>query len=135
MTVMIVDDSSVMRMVVERTLRQTGLEITEILAAGDGLDALALLRAREPGAPPLRLILSDINMRGMNGFEFVETMRAERLMEHVPVVMITTESNEPNVRRALAAGAAGYIRKPFTAEQLKAAVSRLLKAAPLPAAS
>ena len=127
MTVLIVDDSTVMRKVVERTLRQAGLDLDEVLDAANGQDALAVLRARNEGAAPLKLILSDINMPVMDGFEFVEAMRAEHLMQGVPVIMITTEGSEPHVRRALAAGAAGYIRKPFTAEQVKVSVLGLLK--------
>jgi two-component system, chemotaxis family, chemotaxis protein CheY len=125
-SVLIVDDSSVMRKVIGRTLLQTGLEITEMLEAENGLDALTLIRARGTEKPALCLILIDVNMPVMNGFEFVEQMRAESLMPKVPVVMITTEASEAQVRRAVAAGAAGYIRKPFTADQLKCCVARLV---------
>ncbi len=126
MTVLIVDDSSVMRKVVGRTLLQAGLVMTEVLEAANGLDALALMRARGAECAALRLILTDVNMPGMDGFEFVERMRAEALMPLVPVVMVTTETSEPTVRRALAVGAAGYIRKPFTADQVKASVLKLV---------
>jgi two-component system chemotaxis response regulator CheY len=123
---MIVDDSSVMRKVVERTLRQAGLSISEVLEASDGLEALALLRARMPELARPRLILSDVNMPIMNGFEFVEQLRDQALMEDVPVVMITTESAELQVRRAIGAGVAAYMRKPFTAEQMKAILLQVL---------
>jgi two-component system chemotaxis response regulator CheY len=125
-TVLIVDDSSVMRKVIGRTLLQAGLEMTEVLEAENGLDALALVRARATESRTLRLILIDINMPVMSGFEFVERMREEGLMPEVPVVMITTEASEPQVRRAVTSGAAGYIRKPFTAAQLKSCVARLV---------
>ena len=129
MTVLIVDDSSVMRKVVERTLRQAGLDLSEVLVASNGLEALELLRSRSADSARLELILSDINMPTMDGFQFVEQMRAEHLMQNVPVVMITTEGTELHVRRALVAGAAAYIRKPFTAEQVKACLLPLIKAA------
>jgi two-component system chemotaxis response regulator CheY len=115
-----------MRKVIGRTLLQAGLDMTEVLEAANGLDALALMRTRGTECPALRLILTDINMPGMDGFEFVERMRAEALMPQVPVVMITTETSEPTVRRALAVGAAGYIRKPFTADQVKASLLKLV---------
>jgi two-component system chemotaxis response regulator CheY len=126
MTVLIVDDSAVMRKVIGRTLSQAGLETTEVLEAGNGLEALMLLRARTADHPTVELILSDINMAVMGGFEFVERLRAESLMGNVPVVMISSEASESQVRRALATGASGYIRKPFTADQIKATVTRLV---------
>ena len=65
------------------------------------------------------LILSDINMPSMDGLEFLRQIRAQNLAPGVPVVMITTESSEEHVKQAIQAGAQGYIRKPFTAEQVK----------------
>lgn len=123
---LIVDDSAVMRKVIERALRQAGLELSEVLQASNGEEALQLLR--ENGSP-LSLILSDINMPVMDGLQFLETRRQENLAEGVPVVMITTEGNESFVLRAIAAGAQGYICKPFTAEQVKVRVLPLLRAA------
>jgi len=75
------------------------------------------------------LILSDINMPTMDGLEFLRQIRAQELAVGVPVVMITTESSEEHVRQAILAGAQGYIRKPFTAEQVKERVLPLLAAA------
>ena len=115
-----------MRKVIERALRQAGLELSEVLQASNGEEALQLLR--ENGSP-LSLILSDINMPVMDGLQFLETRRQENLAEGVPVVMITTEGNESFVLRAIAAGAQGYICKPFTAEQVKVRVLPLLRAA------
>jgi two-component system, chemotaxis family, chemotaxis protein CheY len=124
---LIVDDSAVMRKVIERALRQAGLELSEVLQASNGEEALQLLR--ESGSKPLSLILSDINMPVMDGLQFLETRRQENLAQGVPVVMITTEGNESFVLRAIAAGAQGYICKPFTAEQVKVRVLPLLRAA------
>jgi two-component system chemotaxis response regulator CheY len=75
------------------------------------------------------LIISDINMPVMDGLQFLEARREEKLAAGVPVVMITTEGSEPFVLRAIAAGAQGYICKPFTADQVKARVLPLLQAA------
>jgi two-component system chemotaxis response regulator CheY len=125
---LIVDDSAVMRKVVERALRQAGLELTEVLQASNGEEGLQVLRENQ-GASSLALILSDINMPVMDGLQFLETRRQENLAEGVPVVMITTENNETFVLRAIAAGAQGYICKPFTAEQVKMRVLPLLRAA------
>jgi two-component system chemotaxis response regulator CheY len=111
---MIIDDSSVMRKIVERSLRQAGLDISEVMEAGNGLEALAAIALKKPD-----LILSDINMPAMNGLEFVKKLQDVPGMKDVPVVMITTEASESHVVEALSYGAKGYIRKPFTPEQVK----------------
>ena len=129
MRALIIDDSAVMRKVIERALRQSGLGITEILEASNGEEALGVLRADNASPTKIGLILSDINMPVMDGLQFLEARRDQRLAEGVPVVMITTEGSEPFVLRAIAAGAQGYICKPFTADQVKARVIPLLQAA------
>ena len=121
---LIVDDSSVMRKIVERALRQAGLDAMVVFEAGSGADGLEVLRSKQ-----VDLILSDINMPSMDGLEFVRQIRAQNLAPGVPVVMITTESSEEHVKQAIEAGARGYIRKPFTAEQVKERVLPLLSAA------
>lgn len=121
---LIVDDSSVMRKIVERALRQAGLDPLVVHEAGCGSEGLELLKAKQ-----VDLILSDINMPSMDGLEFLRQIRAQKLASGVPVVMITTESSEEHVKQAIQAGARGYIRKPFTPEQVKERVLPLLGAA------
>ncbi|HEX3892793.1 MAG TPA: response regulator [Terracidiphilus sp.] len=120
---LIVDDSSVMRKIVERALRQAGLDSLLVSEAGNGAEGLDLLRAKQ-----FDLILSDINMPSMDGLEFLRQIEAQNLAPGVPVVMITTESSEEHVKHAIQAGAKGYIRKPFTSEQVKERVLPLLSA-------
>src|SRR5271167_1680401 len=122
--VLIVDDSSVMRKIVERSLRQAGLEPLVVVEASNGVDGLEVLKGQQ-----VHLILSDINMPSMDGLEFLRQIRAQNLAPDVPVVMITTESSEEHVRQAILSGAQGYIRKPFTAEQVKERVLPLVRAA------
>ena len=121
---LIVDDSSVMRKIVERSLRQAGLDPLVVFEAGSGTDGLELLKTQQ-----VELILSDINMPSMDGLEFLRQLRAQNLAPGVPVVMITTESSEEHVKQAILSGAQVYIRKPFTAEQVKERVLPLLNAA------
>jgi len=118
---LIVDDSSVMRKIVERALRQAGLDPMVVHEAGSGTEGLELLKTKQ-----VDLILSDINMPSMDGLEFLRQIRAQNLAPGVPVVMITTESSEEHVKQAILAGAQGYIRKPFTAEQVKERVLPLI---------
>ena len=112
--VLIVDDSSVMRKIVERSLRQSGIELGQVSEAGNGAEALAVLQQGK-----VDLILCDINMPVMDGLEFVKQLPSVENARGVPVVMITTEGSEGHVVQALSAGARGYIRKPFTADQVK----------------
>src|ERR1700740_1903534 len=97
---LIVDDSSEMRKIIVRALRQAGLDLQVVHEAGTGQEALEVLRANH-----VDLILTDINMPCMDGLEFVRQMRAQGLGEGVPVVMITTESSEMHVKEAIHAGA------------------------------
>lgn len=121
---LIVDDSAVMRKIVERALRQAGLSLANVFEAASGVEALDIVRQQH-----VDLILSDINMPNMDGLEFLRQLRAQDLAPDVPVVMITTEGSEDHVREAIVAGAQGYIRKPFTAEQVKERVLPLVGAA------
>jgi two-component system, chemotaxis family, chemotaxis protein CheY len=111
---LIVDDSSVMRKIVERSLRQAGIELEKVVEASNGAEALGALNEN-----PVDLILCDINMPVMDGLEFVRQVGSVENGKGVPVVMITTEGSESHVVQALSAGARGYIRKPFTPEQVK----------------
>ncbi|MFZ0803812.1 MAG: response regulator [Terriglobales bacterium] len=122
---LIVDDSSVMRKIVERSLRQAGLDLAEVREAGNGAEALGALK--DSGVD---LILCDINMPVMDGIEFLRQLQGQENAKGVPVVMITTEGSESHVVQALSMGARGYIRKPFTPEQVKEHVIPLLEKKP-----
>jgi two-component system, chemotaxis family, chemotaxis protein CheY len=111
---LIVDDSSVMRKIVERSLRQAGIDLAQVFEAGNGAEALSLLAETR-----VDLILCDINMPVMDGLEFVKQLAGVENAKGVPVVMITTEGSEAHVVQALSCGARGYIRKPFTLDQVK----------------
>ncbi len=118
---LIVDDSSVMRKIVERSLRQAGINLVEVKEASNGAEALGVLN---DGA--VDLILCDINMPVMDGLEFLRQLKSVASAQSTPVVMITTEGSESHVVQALSVGARGYIRKPFTPEQVKEHVIPLL---------
>ncbi|MEO5363661.1 MAG: response regulator [Magnetococcus sp. DMHC-8] len=124
MRVLIVDDSSVMRKIVARGLRQAGFQIDEILEAGNGQEGMDVLQ----GSKPVDLILSDWNMPVMDGLTFVKTVRSGPLaMQAIPIVMVTTEGGESKVEAADAAGANGHIKKPFTPEMLQEVLTKFMK--------
>ncbi len=112
--VLIVDDSAAIRKILQRVLRQTEMPIGSIYEAGDGIEALAMLEQQTVG-----LILSDINMPNMDGLEMLSKIKSMNAYKSVPVIMITTEGNQNKVMEAVSLGAAGYVRKPFTTEQIK----------------
>jgi two-component system, chemotaxis family, chemotaxis protein CheY len=119
---LIVDDSSVMRKIVERCLRQAGMDLGQVLEASNGAEGLALASENT-----FDLILSDINMPVMDGLEFVRRLKEMDNAKNVPIVMITTEGGEKSVLEALSLGAKGYIRKPFTPDQVKEHVIPVLR--------
>lgn len=121
-TILIVDDSAMMRKIVLRALTLAGLDFQKVLEAGDGKEALELLKAHT-----VELIMCDINMPVMSGLELLRAMREQNLAAGVPVVMVTTESSAEHVREAVAVGASGYIRKPFTPDHVKQKVLALLR--------
>jgi two-component system chemotaxis response regulator CheY len=118
---LIIDDSFVMRKIVERSLRQAGIDLAEVWEARNGVEGLGALRRSA-----VDLILCDIYMPVMDGIEFLRQLQGVPNAEGVPVVVITAESRESHVAQALLIGARGYIRKPFTAEQVKEHVLPLL---------
>ena len=120
---LIVDDSSVMRKIVTRSLRQAGIELDGVLEAGDGWEALAVLEQT-----PIDLILCDINMPAMNGLEFLRMLQGVENARQAAVVMITTEGSEASVREAMSCGARAYIRKPFTPDQIKQQIVAVMEA-------
>jgi two-component system chemotaxis response regulator CheY len=119
--VLVVDDSAAIRKILQRVLRQTGMAIRTIYEAGDGQEALTVLRAQKP-----RLVLTDINMPNMDGLQLLAAIKAVPEWRDLPVVMITTEGGEGKVGEAVRLGAAGYVRKPFTADQIKEKLAGIL---------
>lgn len=117
--ILIVDDSSTMRKIISRSLRQAGLPVDEIYEAGDGIEALSVMEGKT-----IQLILSDINMPNMDGMEFIKCVRAKG--NSTPIVMITTEGGEDILKEALNNGASDSIKKPFTPDQLNEKLGGLL---------
>jgi two-component system chemotaxis response regulator CheY len=122
--VLVVDDSAAIRKILTRVLRQTGMAIQTIHEAGDGQEALAVVAQHR-----IDLVLSDINMPKMDGLQLLASLKASPQWQEIPVVMITTEGGETKVAEAVRLGAAGYVRKPFTADQIKEKLVGILEQA------
>jgi two-component system chemotaxis response regulator CheY len=119
--ILIVDDSAAIRKILQRVLGQAEIPIGTVYEAGDGAAALEILKKQ-----PVGLILSDINMPNMDGLQLLGHIRANEQWRKLPVIMITTEGAAAKVQEAVALGATGYVRKPFTAEQIKEKLAGLL---------
>lgn len=120
MRVLVVDDSPTMRRIITNTLKKLGY--VDIAEAGDGVEAIQHVAAARPA-----LILTDWNMPRMGGEEFIKTVRQNREMRNVPVLVVATRAESADVVLALQTGFDDYVLKPFTAETLKQKVERLVR--------
>jgi two-component system chemotaxis response regulator CheY len=121
LNIMIVDDSPVMRAFIRKVVGLTGLDVGECCEAGDGEDALRLLRERW-----VDLVLTDINMPRMNGEELVRRMESDEVFRTIPVIVVSTDSSHSRIQQMLALGASGYMSKPFLPEALRDEVEKVL---------
>jgi len=117
---LVVEDSPTMRQMIAFSLKR--LQNTKIIEAVDGLDALRKLSAEEK----IDLILTDINMPGMDGLKLVSLVRQNASLRDIPIIIITTEGAEEDRERGLALGANAYIAKPIQSSHLIRTISELL---------
>jgi two-component system chemotaxis response regulator CheY len=116
-TILTVDDSKSIRQMVSFVLKGADYEVIE---AEDGVDALNKL------TPEVKLVLSDLNMPNMDGIELIKAIRANPAYRFLPVIMLTTESQDDKKQAGKSAGATGWIVKPFNPDQLTAVVKKIL---------
>ena len=120
-TVLVVDDSPVMRTFIRRVMKLAGFEDAEYLEASDGHEALERLEARRAD-----VVLTDITMPRMGGEEFLEEMERRGMLSSMPALVISTDATRDCLQRMLTLGARGYISKPFTPESLREQLDRVL---------
>ncbi len=120
--VLIIDDSAVMRKIIQRNIMQSGLLVDEFVEAGDGREGL-----EKATTANVDLILCDWNMPNMTGIDFVKALRGSGQKNNIPIVMVTTEGSDAKIEEAKNSGANGYLTKPFTPEQLKAKLGNFLQ--------
>lgn len=119
--VLLVDDSSTMRKIIGRSLRQAGIAFDNIFEAGDGVEALAILENET-----VDIVLSDINMPNMDGISFLREKSGKEHLKDIPVLMISTETGEDIIGEAKSLGAVGAIKKPFTPDKVNEVLGPLL---------
>ena len=123
--ILIIDDSQVMRSILESALRHIVLDLTEVLHAANGSEGLLVLENSATQDRPLDLILCDVHMPLMNGLDFLLEKQRRNLAPGVPLLMITADATDPQVLKAVAAGAQGAISKPFTLQQVQSSMESL----------
>ena len=117
-TIMTVDDSASVRQMVSFTLKDAGYEVVE---AADGRDALTKVNGS-----PVHMVITDLNMPNLDGIGLIRELRAKPGFKFIPIVMLTTESQDSKKQEGKAAGATGWIVKPFKSDQLLAVVKKVL---------
>jgi two-component system, chemotaxis family, chemotaxis protein CheY len=121
--ILAVDDSKIIRKIISGAVDLLGYDFLE---AGDGRQGLqALIEHKDD----VSLVLLDWNMPNLNGIETLEAIKADPATRHIPVMMVTTESERANVVRAVKAGASNYLTKPFSQEDLIAKIMECLEGA------
>jgi len=115
--ILTVDDSASVRQMVKFTLSDAGYTVSEAI---DGQDALAKLEQ------PCNLVITDLNMPNLDGIGLIRKVRANPALKGLPIVMLTTESQDARKQEGKAAGATGWIVKPFTPQQMLAVVKRII---------
>ncbi len=118
-TILTVDDSASMRQMISFTLKQAGYNVVE---AQDGQDALNKLSANE-----INMVITDLNMPNMDGITLIKEVRKLPQYKFMPMIMLTTESQDDKKQEGKAAGATGWIVKPFNPEQLVGVVKKVLR--------
>jgi two-component system, chemotaxis family, chemotaxis protein CheY len=127
--ILVVDDSGTMRGMIKRTIGMCGLDIGEIYEAANGIEALAQMHEHD-----VAVILLDINMPIMNGVKLLSRMQDDQRLAHIPVIIASTEGSETRIAELTAAGARGYVRKPFRPEQLRDVLTPIIAPSAQPAA-
>lgn len=120
--ILVVDDSKIIRGVISKTLHLSNIEIGTIYEAGNGKEALEILKNNW-----VDLILTDINMPEMNGVELIDEISKDEVLRTIPIAIISTEGSQLRVEELKSKGVKAYLRKPFTPESLKNMIVDLLK--------
>ena len=119
--VLIIDDSAAMRAFIRRVFDLSGLEVERIFEAGDGHEAIQLLDREQ-----VDVILTDINMPGMDGEEFIQRFAALGPARTTPIIVVSTDATTARRERLMELGASGYLIKPFAPEMLQREIERVL---------
>ena len=120
--ILLVDDSNVVKAVLMKILAGSSLPINQVFDAANGVEALKIL-----GVNTMDLVITDINMPLMDGFELVERMRLDMMLKNIPVIIISTEGSLSSISNLQEMGIKGYVRKPFVTEEILSILTEVLR--------
>ena len=124
LNILIVDDSKLTRKAIRRIIGMLELEVDALFEAADGVEAIETIN----GDVKIDLVLADLNMPKMTGIEMIYELRGNEATKSIPVVIVSTESSTTRIEALLADGAADYLHKPFTPEQIREVLQRTVGA-------
>ena len=119
LNILIVDDSNVMRKIVLKSIKISGIHVAEVYEASNGQEAIELMCKKK-----VDLVMADINMPVMNGEEMIDAMKDNPVMNKIPVIVISTEGSEQRIERLLNKGAI-FLHKPFSPEMFKDTIQKI----------
>jgi len=119
--VLVVDDSSVMRSMIIKTMNMSGLELGEVTQAANGMEALGLLKEKW-----VDLVVADINMPVMNGEEMINRMMEDPEFKAIPILVVSTEASQARIESLMNKGAR-FIKKPFSPELIRNTIVKMLR--------
>ncbi|MGC3970707.1 MAG: response regulator [Pirellulales bacterium] len=122
LNILIVDDSATTRAVIRKTIKLAGVKTTAVDEAADGCAALEFLADHE-----VHLVFADLNMPKMGGDELIRRMADDARFSHIPVIVVSTEGSQTRLGEILLPIVAGFIRKPFTPEQMRETILKVLE--------
>ena len=119
--ILVVDDSLPTRSIIKKAIKTSGFKVGRMFDASNGREALDVLNREW-----LDLVLTDYNMPVMNGLELIKEMKKDSSLENIPIVIVTTEGSRKRVEEFLESGASDYIKKPFTPEEVRLKLNRII---------
>ena len=119
--VLLVDDSATVRAVMAKTLKLAQIDMGDFFTAANGREALEVLRAKW-----IDLVITDLNMPEMTGAELVDEMTSDEQLKSIPVIVVTTEGSVTRIEDLKQKGVRGYVRKPFTPEQIREMIIKVM---------
>jgi two-component system, chemotaxis family, chemotaxis protein CheY len=116
--IMIVDDVTSIRQIVSKVFQDVGYQVTEAARGDEALDLAKLKR--------VHLVITDVEMPGMNGLELIKSLRELKSYKTTPILILARDASDVNIKKAETLGASGFIEKPFTPERLLSVVNQVL---------
>lgn len=120
MKLLVADDSRLIRGIIDKTVTSMGFKAIQVENGKDALDLLNI------NCEDINMVLLDWNMPFLNGIDVLRSMRDDDRLKHIPVLMISTESEDERINEAMTVGAQGYLTKPFTSDKLIDAINTVL---------